>query len=51
MSKFIKAADIKALTKNISKMEYSTSGTFTKRQNKIITIGDSITRGSYPGLL
>ena len=55
MSKFIKAADIKALITNVSQME---SQKCSDRQaeriykkTKIITVGDSITHGSYPALL
>lgn len=56
MSKFIKAADIKALTKNLSQMEQKVCGIIrqaeqSKNRTKIITVGDSITHGSYPALL
>jgi len=47
MSKFIRAADIKALIKNVKQVENDS----TKKQTKIITVGDSITFGSYPALL
>jgi hypothetical protein len=51
MSKFIKAADIKALIKNENKMESACTAMLNKQQNKIICVGDSITHGSYPALL
>lgn len=53
MSKFIKAADIKALTKNLSQMESKMYGIIRngQKKTKIITVGDSITHGSYPALL
>ena len=53
MSKFIKAADIKALIKNVSQMEQQKCAHSDKSQKatKIITVGDSITHGSYPALL
>ena len=56
MSKFIKAADIKALVKNVSQMEQKCFDIIRKsdqirKAKKIITVGDSITHGSYPALL